>query len=171
METERGQAEMLVPMINRILEKSGYSFPKIDRIGVTTGPGSFTGLRVGLSTARALALTLNKPLIGFSTLAVLAEDRLEESLILIDTKRGDFYGQIFKAGMPLEKARIWTPEEVEESGMQIIKDRVPDIRRVAHMIEAFETGLTSYDPLQAPHPIYLRNAEISQTKRIAPKII
>jgi len=69
---ERGHAERLAPMAAEVVEASGLAFADFDRIAVTTGPGSFTGVRVGLSFARALALALDRPCIGLSTLAAMA---------------------------------------------------------------------------------------------------
>src|SRR6204780_5030620 len=63
----RGHAEALIPLIARVLEKSGLDFAALDRIAVTTGPGSFTGLRVGLSAARGIGLAADRPGVGLST--------------------------------------------------------------------------------------------------------
>ena len=65
---KRGHAEALMPLIGRVITQSGIGFESLDRIAVTTGPGSFTGLRVGLSAARGLGLAARKPVVGVTTL-------------------------------------------------------------------------------------------------------
>ena len=69
---KRGHAEALMPLIARVMKRSGIAFAALDRIAVTTGPGSFTGLRVGLSAARGIALAANKPVVGLTTLTAYA---------------------------------------------------------------------------------------------------
>lgn len=69
---KRGHAEALMPLIARIIKASGVGFSRLDRIAVTTGPGSFTGLRVGLSAARGIALAASKPVVGLTTLSAYA---------------------------------------------------------------------------------------------------
>ena len=58
---QRGHAEALMPLIARVMERAGIGFADLDRIAVTTGPGSFTGLRVGIAAARGIALAAGKP--------------------------------------------------------------------------------------------------------------
>lgn len=103
----RGHAEALVPMIESTLAAASISYQEIDRIGVTVGPGSFTGMRTGLATARALSLALGKPLAGVTTLevvaamaaATLAEDAVNSEspaiLAVMETRRTDLYVQLF----------------------------------------------------------------------------
>ncbi|MGH9695972.1 MAG: tRNA (adenosine(37)-N6)-threonylcarbamoyltransferase complex dimerization subunit type 1 TsaB [Bryobacteraceae bacterium] len=69
---KRGHAEALMPLIQRVMDRSGVAFTILDRIAVTTGPGSFTGLRVGLSAARGIGLAANKPVVGLTTLTAYA---------------------------------------------------------------------------------------------------
>jgi len=69
---KRGHAEALMPLIARVIKQSGIGFVGLDRIAVTTGPGSFTGLRVGLSAARGIALAADKPVVGVTTLTAYA---------------------------------------------------------------------------------------------------
>ena len=68
----RGHAEALMPMLARLQENAAFYFAVIDRIAVTVGPGSFTGLRVGISAARGIALATAKPVVGITTLEALA---------------------------------------------------------------------------------------------------
>src|SRR4051794_89365 len=69
---KRGHAEALMPLLARVMAQSGIGFPDLDRVAVTTGPGSFTGLRVGLSAARGIGLAAAKPVAGVTTLAAYA---------------------------------------------------------------------------------------------------
>src|ERR1700756_5492377 len=64
----RGHAEAVMPLIARVMDRAATEFDELDRIAVTVGPGSFTGLRVGIAAARGLALAARKPAVGLSTL-------------------------------------------------------------------------------------------------------
>src|SRR5262252_9931815 len=72
MAMARGHAEALMPLIARVMDLADVEFAALDRIAVTTGPGSFTGLRVGISAARGLALAASKPAVGLTTLSAYA---------------------------------------------------------------------------------------------------
>lgn len=98
----RGQSEVLVPIVQSVIEKSGIPFEQIDLIVTTVGPGAFTGLRIGLSTARSFGLALDKPVDGILTTEASAagffnqNKELEKNLlVVIETKRDDFYAQSF----------------------------------------------------------------------------
>ena len=93
-------AEALVPMLREVAAEGSTTLAAIDRFAVTVGPGSFTGIRIGLATARGLALALKRPLIGFSTLEVLAAgvpagERDGPVLAALDAGRGRLYAQLF----------------------------------------------------------------------------
>src|SRR5687768_8070017 len=68
----KGQAERIFPAIDEILARNGTAYADLGRIAVTTGPGSFTGLRIGLAAARGLGLTLEIPVIGIPTLFAIS---------------------------------------------------------------------------------------------------
>jgi tRNA threonylcarbamoyladenosine biosynthesis protein TsaB len=92
----RGHAEALAPMVEALMRQAGMGFAGLDRIAVTTGPGTFTGQRVGLAFARALRVALNKPAIGVTTLDVMAEEALAKqgvpwAIAAADAKRGEIY--------------------------------------------------------------------------------
>lgn len=98
-----GHAEALAPMVERILVKGEIVPGALDRIAVTIGPGTFTGLRVGLAFARALGLALRRPVFGVTTLAAIGDGaRAQEpgaaiAIAAIDARRGELYLQAFDA--------------------------------------------------------------------------
>jgi tRNA threonylcarbamoyladenosine biosynthesis protein TsaB len=99
----RGHAESLMPMVARVMDEAHLEFVEIDRIAVTTGPGSFTGLRVGISAARGMALAAAKPAVGLSTLAAfaaphIATDDTVPVVAVIDARHDHVYLQIFGPG-------------------------------------------------------------------------
>src|SRR5512133_1147257 len=99
----RGHAEALMPLVARVMIRAGIEFGDLDRIAVTIGPGSFTGLRVGISAARGIALAAGKPAIGLSTLAafaapLIAEDDSTHVVAAIDARHDQVYLQVFGIG-------------------------------------------------------------------------
>lgn len=117
----RGHAEALAPMIANALEETDIRFADITRIGVTIGPGSFTGVRVGLATARGLALAADIPAIGLSTLEAIAanipadEAWVHPVLVLIDARRGAVYSQLFSStAEPLGAAAATPLDDIAE---------------------------------------------------------
>ncbi len=99
----RGHAEALIPLIARLMDLSGMAFAAIDRVVVTTGPGSFTGLRVGIAAARGIALAAEKPAVGLSTLSAyaaphMAADDTVPVVAAIDARHEHVYLQVFGPG-------------------------------------------------------------------------
>jgi tRNA threonylcarbamoyladenosine biosynthesis protein TsaB len=100
---QRGHAEALMPLIERVMARAGSSFADLDRVAVTTGPGSFTGLRVGIAAARGLGLAAAKPVVGLTTLAAfaapfIAADDTLPVVAAIDARHGHVYLQVFGPG-------------------------------------------------------------------------
>ena len=190
----RGQAEALVPIVQECIKNSGVEFSALDLIATTKGPGTFTGLRVGLSAAQSFALSLSLPLIGFSTLEILAKAYIERGLpdsdicVLIESKRQDFYCQFFSASgeKKSEPSALPSEEIVKQLTMNtfiIIGDGYErfslenDILALNHQ---FESGFEQPDPiilskcaaesyletdsLDKVDPLYLRGADVSQPK-------
>jgi tRNA threonylcarbamoyl adenosine modification protein YeaZ len=99
----RGHAEALMPLIERVMAETEGGFAGLDRIAVTVGPGSFTGLRVGIAAARGLALATGKPAVGLTTLAafaapLIAEDDTLPVVAAIDARHEHVYLQVFGPG-------------------------------------------------------------------------
>src|SRR3954451_3492240 len=99
----RGHAEALIPLIGRVMKQAAMAFSELDRIAVTTGPGSFTGLRVGISATRGIALSAGKPAVGLSTLAglaapLIAEDDSSNVVAAVDARHDHVYLQVFGSG-------------------------------------------------------------------------
>ena len=100
---QRGHAEALMPLIARVLSAAHLSLVEIDRIAVTVGPGSFTGLRVGISAARGIALAAARPAVGLTTLAAfaaphVATDNTTPLIVAIDARNNNVFMQLFGSG-------------------------------------------------------------------------
>ena len=99
LETGRSLSAVLVPTIQRVLIALGLKIADIDYFSCGLGPGSFTGIRIGLATIKGLSIVRNKPVVGVSTLDILAEEvKLENTLIVpsIDARRGLIYCSSYK---------------------------------------------------------------------------
>ncbi|MBK8208770.1 MAG: tRNA (adenosine(37)-N6)-threonylcarbamoyltransferase complex dimerization subunit type 1 TsaB [Rhodospirillales bacterium] len=105
-EMSRGHAEALLPFVLAAMDDAATRFDELDLIAVTTGPGAFTGVRIGLAAARGMALAAGVPCLGVTSLEAIAaavgpEDAAEGPLlVVIDSKRGDVYAQVFVVGAP-----------------------------------------------------------------------
>src|SRR6476646_5785830 len=97
---QRGHAEAIMPLVARVMDAARCEFAELDRIAVTVGPGSFTGLRVGISAARGIALAAGKPAIGLSTLSAfaapfIAADDTLPVVVAIDARNEQVYFHVF----------------------------------------------------------------------------
>lgn len=115
----RGHAEALLPMIREVMAEAGATFANLRAIAVTRGPGSFTGVRVGVAAARGLALAADKPIIAATTLEVIAqraatrltpEQADKPFIVAMDARRGELYCQQFANGRAVSDAQALSPE-------------------------------------------------------------
>ncbi|MBV2142150.1 tRNA (adenosine(37)-N6)-threonylcarbamoyltransferase complex dimerization subunit type 1 TsaB [Falsochrobactrum sp. TDYN1] len=98
----KGHAEVLMDYVGRAMTEAATAMSQIDRVAVNIGPGSFTGVRIGVSAARGFALALGRPAIGISAFEALACETAETYpakpvLVLLDAHRGEIYAQVFSA--------------------------------------------------------------------------
>jgi tRNA threonylcarbamoyladenosine biosynthesis protein TsaB len=98
-----GQSEAIVALADRALDAAGLTYSDIDRIGVVVGPGSFTGLRVGVAAARGLSLVIGCPVVGISSLVALAASvpacEAGPCAAAVDARHGAVYAQLFEPGL------------------------------------------------------------------------
>jgi tRNA threonylcarbamoyladenosine biosynthesis protein TsaB len=180
----KGHAERLMGIIEQAVAEAGISISEIGKVVASVGPGSFTGVRVGVATARGLALALQCPAIGISTLRALAFDSQRTfpdrpTLAVIDARRDELYAQFFAA----DGAEASEPVIVSLSGITgQLADRGSDFilagsasslvnaamarplevasTMATGTIEAFALlGLQSHDAV-LPSPLYLRGLDV-----------
>lgn len=124
---ETGHAEQLLPMIEEVMQRADLTFEDIDLLAVTVGPGTFTGTRIGVAAARALALSTGIAVVGASSLAVMAEAALREPgsqpyhselAVAVDARRGQAYVQLFgaSASEPKSPPQLLSIEDASQIG-------------------------------------------------------
>jgi tRNA threonylcarbamoyladenosine biosynthesis protein TsaB len=179
-----GHAERLFPMIAEVMEGAGLAFSAIDRFAVTLGPGTFTGVRVGVAAARAFALSTGKPTVGVTSLAVMAQ-RADQLLgrertvrplaVAVDARRDMVYFQVFPDRLVTGEALLATPEQaasaIAQMRMLVVGSgaaavvaaaggyaelRLPDLQPHAGQLATMAQDLAPLDRLT---PIYLRKPD------------
>jgi tRNA threonylcarbamoyladenosine biosynthesis protein TsaB len=178
----RGHQERLAPMTREVmaaagLKRPGLAFADLDRIGVTVGPGSFTGLRVGLAFAKGLALALGRPCVGVGTLEALAASPARGPVTavaaVIDSGRGRVYLQLFEGALALTSPDVLDLEVAAARLVEVFAGR--DVRLVgpgARLLAGVLPGarlderpapgpeavarLAGASPVTPPRPLYLR---------------
>ena len=112
LEGRSSRNEKLLPAIDWLLSETGSDRKDIDLFAVTRGPGSFTGVRIGLATMQGMALALGKPVCAMSTHEALAPDR-GRWVIVDDAGRGEFYISIFEDGEEVVAPRLARAGEIQ----------------------------------------------------------
>lgn len=167
----RGHQERLAPMAEQVMAEAGVSFAALDRIGVTVGPGSFTGLRVGLAFAKGLSLALRIPCVGVGCLEALAASApAGVSAAVIDARQDRVYLQAFQDAVAVDAPELLDiPEALarlsvlgEQGPVKIVGPAasllggdadgptVPDLALLARLV------VRAPAPAERPRPLYLR---------------
>jgi tRNA threonylcarbamoyladenosine biosynthesis protein TsaB len=178
----RGHAEALIPLVARIMQQSDMKFHDLDRIAVTTGPGSFTGLRVGLAAARGFGVATGLPVVGVSTLSVyaapyLGADKQLPVVVAIDARHNHVYLQTFDPTgrtviaprlAPLSeaiRAASEAPSCLVGSAAQAVADGLAksaptpprvDPRDAPEIAWVAKIGAVAPEDKSPPNPLYLR---------------
>ncbi|MNL15628.1 tRNA threonylcarbamoyladenosine biosynthesis protein TsaB [compost metagenome] len=187
----KGHQERLAGMARDAVAEAGCGFDGLDRIGVTVGPGSFTGLRVGLAFAQGLGAALDRPVVGVSTLDALAASAPATGLVaaVIDARRGQVYARLFRDGVALGVAEALPLDVAADriletaagiaptlvgSGAQVLSETFPDrfvdaaLKPLAAPTpEALARLTVAADPASAlPRPLYLRAPDATPPSRL-----
>jgi tRNA threonylcarbamoyladenosine biosynthesis protein TsaB len=173
--TDRRHAEELTPMVASVLAAAGWVVTDVDIFAVDVGPGRFTGLRVGLATVRALALAVEAPVVGITSLELLAADHDGPVSAVIDARRNEVFHQRFVDGIAVGDAVVGPAiamAELVEAGDAVIGDggdRYAEIyaahsRRPGHEPMATTLARLAFDRPAVPGPevvpLYLRDADV-----------
>ena len=169
----RGHQERLAMLVREVMGEAGLAFADLDRIGVTVGPGSFTGLRVGLAFAKGLSAALDIPAVGVGSLEALAARAHGFVAAAIDARRGQVYLQVFDGGralmapdgLPVETAAArlaelhsGQPATLIGSGAPLIASVLPGATVLTAEVPdpADVARLAARAALVPPRPLYLR---------------
>jgi tRNA threonylcarbamoyladenosine biosynthesis protein TsaB len=156
-EIATGHAELIFGRIAGLLERNGLGYGDLQRIVTTTGPGSFTGLRIGLSAARGIGLARGIPVIGVSSLVALSLGAVGPATVLLDARRGEAYFQTFAGpGQPTTPGDL-LPMAIAQAaivpGTALITAPFVDIAALARY------GATLDPAANPPEPNYIRDAD------------
>ena len=155
----KGHQERLGGLVRDAVAEAG-GFGVVDRIGVTAGPGSFTGLRVGLAFAQGLGAALDRPVVGISTLDALAASAgpLPASAALIDARRGQVYARFWRDGEAQGPAEALFADDVAGAAVFALEGPAP---------EAIARLTAAADPAaNPPRPLYLRAPDATPPTRL-----
>lgn len=179
---ERGQDSRLIPMVQEMMGRAKLTYRDLDRVAVVKGPGSFTGLRIGLAAARGIGFAASKPVIGidrFSIYRAQLAARKEAILIVLDSRRAELYTCFFPSYGTAQPARLMTPEEIgaflpNHPDAIIVGDAATLLRgfadraRLEEMTEAEAVTCARLaavadpnDPAFLPRPLYLRPPDVT----------
>ena len=170
---ERSQTEILMPLIKGAMEEAGVSFKELTKIAVTKGPGSFTGVRIGLASAQGLSFASNVPLVGVSALEAVAFKAEQPDLcVVLETKRDDFYVQTFKYLNPISTPYVADARRLKDmrgtvfagNGVGRLQREIGPVRTYpVEMPDAKTIALLAMDrpaSFDEVEPLYLREAEV-----------
>ncbi|SFF98876.1 N6-L-threonylcarbamoyladenine synthase [Roseobacter denitrificans OCh 114] len=167
----KGQAERLLVICEELLAEAGISLPEVDVIGVGTGPGNFTGIRISVSAARGLALGLGVPAVGVTAFDALGYGQTPPFACAIDARRDHVYFQsTAKDGSARDAALFHHAECPTHEGPLIGAGgdaaAVPTAVAIAH-IAAKRRNETP----ERPAPFYIRPADAAPAKDAPPMIL
>jgi tRNA threonylcarbamoyladenosine biosynthesis protein TsaB len=162
--------ELLAPAVEQVCRLAGVPLDDVDLVAVDTGPGLFTGLRVGIATAQGLAAALDKPVAGVSSLDALAYPHRHHPgpvAAVVDARRGEVFWALYKEGEPISGPQRARPEELAlPPGTLAVGDgaaRYLEGAVLAYPHAEAVAALAEDEPAVSPEklaPLYLREADV-----------
>ncbi len=162
---QKGQAERLIPLLEEVLTDGGVTWSDLTAIGVGIGPGNFTGIRISVSAARGLALSLGIPAVGVSSFEAQAIDHARPVLSLVDARRDQVYAQELTDSGPTPP-QITTRDAIK--GLQTIG---PAETVSAVAIARIAASRYADTTLPRPAPLYVRAPDAAPPRDPAPVIL
>ncbi|MEJ5080313.1 MULTISPECIES: tRNA (adenosine(37)-N6)-threonylcarbamoyltransferase complex dimerization subunit type 1 TsaB [unclassified Ochrobactrum] len=180
----KGHAEVLMDYIGRVMTQSGIAMTDLDCVAVNVGPGSFTGVRIGVSAARGFALALERPAIGISAFDALASEVAishpgKPVLVLLEAHRGEIYAQSFDADskattgpmvLPRDEALALIQQQSSEtvlagSAANALNEVLAGTFSTARVEPTARIGTYAKlaalrEPGEAPKPLYMRGPDV-----------
>lgn len=160
-EGNKKHTSRLLPVIDELLFENGFSIDDVTAFSAVTGPGSFTGIRVGVSTINALSYAKNKPVIDVTSFELVAYDK-GEGVVLIDAMHGNYYGAYVSDGKVIETKYFELGDEI--IGERFFRDENDDY--VVPFVNVLLKKAQANDFKESLLPLYLRE---SQAEREAKK--
>ncbi len=123
--TDRRHCEELTPLIELTMHEASKSVSQLERIAIDIGPGRFTGLRVGVATAKTLAFAAKIPLVPITSLQALASGVSEDTrhiAAVVDARRGEVFQQLFSDGVAQQEPSVGSPHLVEQTDVVYVGD-------------------------------------------------
>jgi len=161
---QKGQAERLFPLLEEVLTERSKAWSDLDAIGVCTGPGNFTGVRISVSSARGLSLSLGIPAVGISKLEAMAYGSQGDVTPLLDARRDRVYAQSFTNGVAQNDPEMLGLSDIPNGAIHVMADETLEVENtVAHInIVAAVAKIAAARYTQdvpRPAPLYLRSAD------------
>lgn len=171
----KGQAEALFPLIETMLANADKTWTDISRIGVGVGPGNFTGVRLSVSAARGLALSLGVPAIGVNRFDVMAHGTTGAVTIALDARRSGVYIQHFMNGVAQSDPELIMLDDLADHtlGKTVIGDieQASQFDQNAFIPNLLDLAAMSKPDVPRPAPLYLRSADAALPSDPVPTIL
>lgn len=179
----KGQAERLFPFLEEVLAKAGARWRDLTAVAAGIGPGNFTGVRISVAAARGLAVSLNIPAHGISSLAALAFGLPRPVLVSVDARQGRVYLQRFATitDAPVMVDLVSLPAELALPGLLVCGHAAPEIAAALGAMTLSQTvpmavamariAAARGVPDRRPAPLYLRAADAAPARDLPPVIL